>query len=185
LYNRIRARLDKQKAVEFSNLPATVYEEEKKLKAAIPASLSGDRSNTIFMNAYVAATGKWQQHLEKMKAEYPLYYKMRYESIFKSLPQLQASLPVATTVIRYFFIDSSLHALVLDKGSKKIIDIDAAGLTEKINGLISPANNNENSYTSLLYLLYQSLWEPIAKDIRTKNIIIIPDGTYSSAGKIL
>jgi CHAT domain-containing protein len=176
LYNRIRARLDKQKAVEFSNLPATVYDEEKKLKAAIPASLSGDRSNTIFMNAYVAATSKWQQHLEKMKAEYPLYYKMRYESIFKSLPQLQASLPVATTVIRYFFIDSSLHALVLDKGSKKIIDIDAAGLTEKINGLISPANNNENSYTSLLYLLYQSLWEPIAKDIRTKNIIIIPDG---------
>ncbi len=46
LYNRIRARLDKQKAVEFSNLPAAVYEEEKKLKAAIPASLTGDRSNT-------------------------------------------------------------------------------------------------------------------------------------------
>lgn len=176
LYNRIRARLDKQKAVEFSNLPAAVYEEEKKLKAAIPASLAGDRPNTVLMSAYVDATTKWQQHLDKIKAQYPLYYKMRYESIFKSLPQLQAALPGATTVIRYFFIDSSLHALVLDKSSKKIIDLDAVGINEKINSLLAPPVNNENSETAVLYQLYESLWKPLAKDIRTKNIIIIPDG---------
>lgn len=175
LYNRIRSRLDKQKAVEFSNLPAVVYGEEKKLKAAIPASLTGDRPNAILLNAYLDATTKWQQHLEKIRIQYPLYYKMRYESIFRSLPQLQASLPVATTVIRYFFIDSSLHALVLDKSSKKIIDLDAVGLTGKINGLVS-VNNNESAYTAILYQLYESLWKPLAKDIRTKNIIIIPDG---------
>ncbi len=128
------------------------------------------------MNAYVDATTKWQQHLDKIKTQYPLYYKMRYESIFKSLPQLQAALPGATTVIRYFFIDSSLHALVLDKGSKKIIDLDAVGIDEKINGLLSTASNNENNHTALLYQLYESLWKPLAKDIRTKNIIIIPDG---------
>jgi CHAT domain-containing protein len=176
LYNRIRARLDKQKAVEFSNLPAAVYEEDKKLKAAIPASLVGDRPNTVLMNAYVDATTKWQQHLDKIRVQYPLYYKMRYESIFKSVPQFQAALPVATTVIRYFFIDSSLHALVLDKGSKKIIGLDAVGINEKINALLSTATNNENSHTALLYQLYESLWKPLEKDIRTKNIIVIPDG---------
>jgi len=175
LYNRIRARLDKQKAVEFSNLPAAVYEEEKKLKAAIPASLIGNRANAVLMNAYVDATTKWQRHLDKIKAQYPLYYKMRYESIFKSLPQLQAALPGATTVIRYFFIDSGLHALVLDKSSKKIIDLDAVGINEKINGVLSSANN-ENNNTALLFQLYESLWKPLAKDIRTKDIIIIPDG---------
>ncbi len=176
LYNRIRARLDKQKAVEFSNLPTALYEEEKKLKAAIPASLIGDRANTVLMDAYVDATTKWQQHLDKIRVQYPLYYKMRYESIFKSLPQLQAALPGATTVIRYFFIDSSLHALVLDKGSKKIIDIDAFDINEKINTLLSTATNNENNHTAILYQLYESLWKPLAKDIRTKNIIVIPDG---------
>ncbi|MBL0355842.1 MAG: CHAT domain-containing protein [Chitinophagaceae bacterium] len=175
LYNRIRARLDKQKAVEFSNLPAAVYEEEKKLRAAIPAALLGHRSNAILMNAYVDATTRWQQHLDKIRVQYPLYYKMRYESIFKSLPQLQATLPVATTVIRYFFIDSSLHALVLDKGSKKIIDLDAVGINEKINLFMSSENNETNS-TAILYKLHESLWKPLAKDIRTKNIIIIPDG---------
>ncbi|MES2848924.1 MAG: tetratricopeptide repeat protein, partial [Bacteroidota bacterium] len=174
LYNRIRARLDKQKAVEFSNLPAAVYEEEKKLKAAIPASLIGDRSNTVLMSAYVDATTQWQQHLDKIKVQYPLYYKMRYESIFKSLPQLQAALPGATTVVRYFFIDSSLHALILDKSSKKIIDLDAVGVNEKINVLMT-AGNDETSNTAILYQLYESLWKPLAKDIRTKNIIIIPD----------
>ncbi len=176
LYNRIRTRLDKQKAVEFSNLPADVYEEEKKLKAAIPASLTGERGNTVLMNAYVEATTKWQQHLEKIQAQYPVYYKMRYGSIFKSLPQLQASLPVATTVVRYFFIDSTLHALVLDKSSKTIIDLDAQGISEKINALLLPSNVDESNYTALLYQLYESLWKPIAKDIRTKNIIVIPDG---------
>jgi CHAT domain-containing protein len=185
LYNGIRARLDKQKAVEFSNLPAAVYEEEKKLKAAIPASLAGDRDNTVLMNAYVDATAKWQQHLEKIRTQYPLYYKMRYESIFKSLPQLQAALPGAATVVRYFFIDSSLHALVLDKGSKKIIDLDATGVTEKINALLSPANN-EISSMAALYQLYESLWKPLAKDIRTKKIIIIPDGVlYSVSFELL
>ncbi len=175
LYNRIRARIDKQKAVEFSNLPPAVYEEEKKLKAAIPASLMGERANTVLMDAYVDATKKWQQHLDKIRAEYPLYYRMRYESIFKSLPQLQAGLPGATTVIRYFFIDNSLHALVLDKSSKKIIDLDTAGISEKINALLLPVAD-EAANTAILYQLYESLWKPLAKDVRTKNVIIIPDG---------
>lgn len=175
LYNRLRARLDKQKAVEFSNLPAAVYEEEKILKAAIPASLSGDRSNTLFMSAYVNATKQWQAHLNKIKALYPLYFKMRYESIFKSIPQLQATLPVATTVVRYFFIDSNLHALVLDKNSKKIIDIDATEISNKINALLATGDNESNNL-SILYQLYETLWKPLANDIRTKNIIIIPDG---------
>ncbi len=176
LYNRIRARLDKQKAVEFSNLPAAIYEEERKLKAAIPESLIGERSNTVLMNAYLDATTKWQQHLDKIRIQYPVYFKMRYESIFKSLPQLQASMPVATTVVRYFFIDSSLHALVLDKSSKKIIDLDASGIEKKINDLLQTAVKDEYSHTAVLYQLYESLWKPLANDIRTKNIIVIPDG---------
>lgn len=176
LYNRIRARLDKQKALEFSHLPAAVYEEEKKLKAAIPASLTGDRSNTVLMNAYLDATNKWQQHLDKIRVQYPLYYKMRYEAIFKSLPQLQTAIPNATTVVRYFFIDSSLHALVFDKSSKKIVDIDASGIHKKINSLFINATKDESNYISTLYQLYELLWKPLAGDIRTKNIIIIPDG---------
>ena len=175
IYNRLRARLDKKKALEFSNLPAAVYEEEQKLKASIPASLLGERSNTVLMNAYVDATTKWQQHLDKIRIQYPVYYKMRYESIFKSLPQLQTELPVATTVIRYFFIDSSLHALVLDKGSKKIIDLDASGISKKINDLLQTAVKDETSHTAVLYQLYESLWKPLTGDIRTKNIIVIPD----------
>lgn len=176
LYNRIRARLDKQKAVEFSNLPAAVYEEEKQLKEAISESLIGERSNTVLMNAYVDATTKWQQHLDKIRVQYPVYFKMRYESIFKSLPQLQAALPVATTVVRYFFIDSSLHALVLDKASKKIIDLDASDIDSKINDLLQTSVKDEYRHTAVLYQLYESLWKPLANDIRTKNIIVIPDG---------
>lgn len=175
LYNRIRARLDKQKAVEFAHLPPAVYEEEKKLKAAIPASLSGERKTTEMMNAYLHATASWQQHLQKIKTQYPLYYKMRYETIFKSLPQLQATLPVATTVVRYFFIDSTLQALVMDKSNKKIISLDAAGITDKVNVLLQPMAKEEDN-TAVLYELYQVLWKPLREAVRTKNVIVIPDG---------
>lgn len=176
LYNRIRARLDKQKAIEFTNLPAAVYETEKRLKAAIPAALEGNRSNNVLMTAYLDATTKWQQHLDMIRQQYPEYYKMRYESIFKSVPQLQTALPGATTVIRYFFIDSNLHALVLDKGSKKIIDLDATGIDKKINDLFSTSSTQDALYTGTLHQLYERLWKPLEKDIRTKHIIIIPDG---------
>ena len=176
IYNRLRARLDKQKAVEFAHLPAEVYEEEKKLKAAIPLALQGNRPNTVLMNGYLDATAKWQAHLEKIKKQFPLYFKMRYESIFKSLPQLQAAIPNATTVIRYFFIDSSLYALVLDKSNKKIVTLDATDADKKITSLLAPGAENDNNRTALLYELYEQLWKPFAGDIRTKNIIIVPDG---------
>lgn len=175
LYNRIRARIDKEKAIAFTNLPAHVYEEEKRLKAAIPASLTGNGNNSMLLDAYVVATRNWQQHLQKIRISYPLYYKMRYQSIFKPLPQMQEELPVAATLVRFFFVDSSLYALVMDRTDKRIIEVAKAGIEQKTAGMLQVLHD-EKSNAAVLHQLYQSLWKPLEKYIRTKNIIVVPDG---------
>ena len=177
IYNRLRARLDKQKAISFSHLPAAVYEEEKKLKAAIPASLQGDRPNTELMDAYVQATSKWQQHLNKIRTEYPVYYKMRYGSIFKSLPQLQASLPPATTVITDFLSTAALTHLCSTKAAKKLFILMRLVLIKKLMTCLLPAAMKAPKQPYFINCM-NHCGNPWPNDIHTKNIIIIPDGIF-------
>lgn len=176
IYTRIRSRLDKEKAVQFANLPIAVQQEEQMLKAAIPASLKNDKSsNSELINGYMLAVEKWQSHLEKVKKEYPVYYEMRYGSFFKSLSQLQSSIAPGTTVIRYFFTDNKLTALIADSSNKKLVQLNNSNLENDIASLLSK-NAGEKIQGETLNRLYQNLWAPLAADIKTKKLVIIPDG---------
>ncbi len=175
LYNRIRSRLDKQKAARFANLPAAVQLEEQRLKAAIPASLQSDKASAEQVKDYVLALQRWEQHLSKVREEYPGYYTMRYASIFRILSQLQASIPSATTLVRYYFIDSNLYALVVDSTDKKLYPLDGRNLNERIASLLQ-TNGTERVRGEQLRELYHQLWAPFDQTIRTKTVMIIPDG---------
>ncbi|MEI9943643.1 MAG: CHAT domain-containing tetratricopeptide repeat protein [Chitinophagaceae bacterium] len=175
LYSRIRSRLDKQQAVQFSHLPVSVQQEELELKKAISASLRTVRPNEQVMKSYILAVDQWEAHLEKVKKEYPAYYNMRYATIFKSLPELQSGLPDNSTVVRYFFTDTSLMALVADKTNKKIVRINNNGLEESINSLLLH-HSNEKMELPALYDLYKTVWEPVAPFIHSQKVTIIPDG---------
>jgi len=76
------------------------------------------------MNNYVQAINNWDRHLNKIKKDYPVYYNMRYATLFKPLNELQSSLADSTTVIRYFETDSSFVALVINKKNKKMMRIE-------------------------------------------------------------
>lgn len=175
LYNRIRSRLDKKRAIRFSNLPPAIQEEEQQLKAAIPASLSSEKSNKELINDYLAAVKNWDNFLVKVKTQYPLYYGMRYASIFRSMPELQSSLPANTTLVRYFFTGKRLVALVADSTSKKLVSLESQNLESRIAGLLQ-LGYQEKPATTILNSLYQSLWTPVASAVKTKKVLIIPDG---------
>ncbi|MEI9913182.1 MAG: hypothetical protein WDO71_28210 [Bacteroidota bacterium] len=72
-----------------------MQQEEQDLRKAIPASLRVDKPNGDLMKDYMLAVNHWEAYLNKVKKEYPAYYNMRYAAIFKSLPELQSSLPTA------------------------------------------------------------------------------------------
>jgi hypothetical protein len=175
LYNRIRSRLDQQQAIMFSHLPAAVHQEEKQLKAAITTSLQVDKPNTELMKDYIRSVAQWEVHLEKVKRDYPMYYNMRYATIFRSLPELQSSIPDNSSLVRYFFVDTNLLALVVDKKEKKIVHLTSKGLEERVNTALWNAAN-EKVQLPILQELHEQVWKPLAPFIRHQKVTIIPDG---------
>lgn len=174
IYNRIRSRLDKAKAIQFAGIPASVRKEEIRLKTAIPAALQPG-SASVLMNNYLQAIDRWNVYLEKIKTSYPAYYNLRYGSPLLSWSTLHASVPANTTAVRYFFTDSLLYALIIDKEQKKMVALDSDGIEEMIKTLLQN-NTNEKIQSTLLKKIYDRLWQPLASSVNTENLIVIPDG---------
>ena len=175
MYNRIRARLDKNDSLPFAHISAKALATERQLKANITRALEGDQPHDEKIQAYFTATEAWNNFKEQLKTEHPRYYKMRYASIFKSSADVQASIPPNTTVIRYFFIGEELNALVIDNQRKEMVAISTKGLEEQIK-TISQYGRDEQLVTDVLWRLYGQLWAPLARNVVNKHVVIVPDG---------
>ena len=175
LYTRIRSRFDKHEALQFSNFPDSMQQTEKGIKKGIQTLLGGDKPHQELMKNYLLAVNRWDTYLDKVKKDFPAYYNMRYETLFKSLPELQTTFTDNITVVRYFFVDTSLLALVIDKHEKKLISLNSNRLNNKIDSLLK-GNQNEKGQLAILHELYNTLWKPIASYIKNKKVTIIPDG---------
>jgi len=174
MYNRIRSRLDKSDTLKFAHVPVNVQETERKLKAAITSSLEGDRSHPEKMQAYFTAVDNWKRFQENLKKEHPRYYQMRYASIFKSLDDVKQLVPANTTLVRYFFSDKDLFALVADANTEMVLPLPAQDL-EKQMALLSSSAYDVTKTGDALYSLYQQLWAPIAQQVKHKKVVIVPD----------
>ncbi len=179
LYNRIRAQLDKADTLRFAHVPAAVQAKEKALKAAVAAALEGDRSHPEKMQAYFKAVEAWETFREGLKRDHPRYYHLRYAAIFHSLPDLRQRIPEGTTLVRYFFSDSSLFALVVDARSERLLPLSATGL-EKQLAILSKNAYDLAPTSEALATLYRQLWAPLEKEVRNKKVLIIPDGILYS-----
>jgi CHAT domain-containing protein len=177
LYSRIRSRLDKTDSIRFAHIPAEVQQKEKQLKAAVMAAL--EKNHKSGMDEYFSAMDEWMRFQETVKKEYPQYYKLRYQSIFRSLGDVQKSIPENTSLVRYFFIDKDLFALVADKKSRHLVALPAIGIEEKIRVLSGYGADVERT-GEVLFQLYNQLWAPLQQHISHKKITIIPDGILFS-----
>lgn len=175
LYTRIRSRLDKTDTSRFLGVPANIRSEEIQLKKGITIALQDAGSNSDNMKRYLNADAAWNSFLEKLRKNYPAYYSMRYASVIYPLERVLNNLPDQTSVVRYFFIEDKLFALVADKQRKEIIALQPQNLDQQLKTLTRFAMD-EPRVTATLYSLYSQLWQPLAGMIRTSRIIIIPDG---------
>ncbi len=172
IYNRIRSRLNLQENVAFQNIPADVIIKEKDLKAKMISSLEESEEGNI--STFFEASNKWEAFLENLKKQYPKYYKMRYATLEQSIADLQQKIPENTTVIRYIFIEEDLYAFVVSSNIKKMIKLDFS----KVKNYIPKLKNNDFSVqemSPMLYELYNSLWFPLDKFVKTEKVVIIPD----------
>lgn len=148
--------------------------QERQLKAAFSAAFEGNGSHDEKLKRYFAATDNWKNYQDKLRQQYPRYYNMRYATIFKSLSEIQKSIPAGTSLVRYFFIDKDLFAFVADSKQKNVFQLDAKSVEEIPK--LSTYGMNVGKTADALYNLHRSLWAPFEKSIHHKKIVIIPDG---------
>ncbi len=175
LYNRIRARLERNDSLQFANVPKSVILREQQLKSDVTDALKGNLPHDKKMDRYLMAVEKLDEFRESLKKSQPEYYDLKYASIFKSVEEIQAAIPAKTTLIRYFFIGKNLHALVADRGQKAVIPLVADSLEKNITEF-QKYGMDVNKISQILYSLCQQLWMPLQKNIRYNKVVIIPDG---------
>jgi CHAT domain-containing protein len=175
LYNRIRSRLDKNDSLVFAGVPVKIQLEEKRLKSAISEALNDDVADDKKISNYLKAVDNWNLNLEKLKLEYPEYYELRYASIFKNMDHIQQTIPENTTVIRYFFIENQLLALVADNSTSHIFPLEMDSVEENI-ALLTVHGLDVVKTSAALYDLHRKLWLPFSKSVQHNHVIIIPDG---------
>jgi CHAT domain-containing protein len=176
MYNRIRSRLNAREALRFSQVPDSVFVREKQIRVALKEALrSTDNHPDQSIQSFFKLTSQWEDFLAGLKKNYPRYYTMRYATIAEPVEAIQSRIPAGTTVVRYFFVEKELFALLLDHDTKQVYKLDypsAGGAVEKLTGNQLPFEETAR----LLQQLYQQLWAPLAAQVKTKPLIIIPDG---------
>lgn len=173
IYNRIRTQFNIRNNIRFGGIPSEVETREKALKKSISSVLQTNNEEDIA--TYFEATEAWGKFLDSLQINYPKYYQLRYATIEQPIANLQKSIPEHTTVVRYFFIDSNLFALVLSQSQKKLISLN----NENLNEMVSQLGENQGDLKKvapLYHQLYLQLWEPLTDFVASKKIIIIPDG---------
>lgn len=175
VYYGIRSHLMVQDEINFADVPQAIVQRESKLKKEAVDITYNTEDSTSSFQSYLGANDIYNTFLDSLKTAYPKYYKMKYATLDVSLQDLQKYIPENTTVIRYFFIDEVLYAMVLDKENRNLIKLNFNPVKNHIEYLNKPQPSLEEE-SALLFELYEKLWQPLESRIHTKKIIIVPDG---------
>lgn len=175
VYYGIRSKLMLQDEINFADVPQEVIKRESNLKKAAVLLTSNIEDSTATFQNYIDASDTYNYFLDSLKTAYPKYYKMKYATLDASLQDLQKYIPKNTTVIRYLFIDKGLYSIILDNKNRNIVPLKSKLLKDEIEEISDPKLSFEEE-SNLLYELYQQLWKPLEDNIKTKKVIIIPDG---------
>ncbi len=175
IYNRIRSRLDRSEDIRFAHIPEAIHEEENRIKTAISQAFEGEGTHDEKMQRYMRATADWENYLDRIRTRYAAYYRMRYETIFRPVHEIQRELEEGVSVVRYFFVGKELMVYVADRNSGKFLTLGSPELAEQIS-LISENSFESGSVASALQMLYQQLWKPVSPYVKHERVIVIPDG---------
>ncbi len=174
IYNRIRSKLGTRGDMKFNDVPKNILDKEKQLKDDLAALRSKTDFEEKAIQNFTKKNKEWTDFLDSLKINQPKYYKLRYETIKKSLGNIQNNIPSNTTVIRYFFIDEQLYTFIVDSASNSLHKLNSKDLSNNIE-LLSGDILDEEKIKTTLYQLYDQLWRPFASKVQTKKVIIIPD----------
>ena len=175
IYNRIRSKLSIRDNIQFKDVPQEILEKENIIKNTLKRLRSDINLDENTIQKFITTNNEWLVFLDDLKKKYPKYYNMRYKTIKQSLGNIQKNIQKNTTVIRYLYINSKLYAFIATEKSTSLYALNSENLEQKI---LLASNNIAKLEDSkkVLYQLYNQLWKPFEKAIKTEHVVIIPDG---------
>lgn len=175
LYSRIRSRLNAEADITFSGVPDSVLQRERQLDSALDSIARTSGRSAADFTKYISATRNQNDYRAFIRTNYPDYYRARYQSVLAEPINITSAIPSGYTLVRYFFAGDDLYALVADKETKKIFQLDGQELTSLVNNA-SGSSAGLQEIAVALHQLYKKLWSPFASEIHNKKIVVIPDG---------
>lgn len=163
VYTRIRTQLNQQSDIRFAGVPRALQDRETLLKRGLNELIEGGGD----LSDYHKLSGEWEDFLDKLRIEYPEYYQMRYADI--SPENLQ--LPHDTQIVRYFFVENKLKAIVFSNGQKSLYHLD---FDPDLISALYGSWDKPNELGKITHSLYQQLWEPFALEFDKERVLVIP-----------
>ena len=179
--------LNNKRAKTYAGIPDSLIAYEQSLKEKISEkqqaliSESGP-DNDLLETSLFNLHQKLNQHLEKLKEEYPKYHAFKFQSGVPDISELRENLSSKNlTLLEYFHGNESTWAIVINAHDINVVPLPyTEELTKKIGRFNRAISQKENPlYVNLAKELYKDLFQPVRKYIETENLLIVPDGALN------
>lgn len=168
---------EKELRNSIANYKKLIYEEQKKIR---PSQQKLD----LWRDKVFDLEKKQEQLAETIRQKSPEYYKIKYGDGTLEPSVIQKNLK-EETILEYALTDNVLYTFLLSKDTL-LVNVDTAtkelesnvrAYVENIrSGPLSDPEGSYSTFTQLSYKLYKKLIKPFETEIKTKKLIIIPDG---------
>ncbi|WP_299604870.1 CHAT domain-containing protein [uncultured Aquimarina sp.] len=179
--------LQDSNAKGFSGLSSDVIELEKKLKideayyqSKVNDELSNREIDSSRLSRYESklfhVSHKQDSLTEILEKNYPKYHQLKYDNEVISVAEVQQRLDDKMTLLEFFTADSTTYAFTISKNNIAVKELSTPKLEEQVKEFQGAITKDYEAYKGISYNLYQTLVEPINKELVGNQLIIVPDG---------
>jgi CHAT domain-containing protein len=170
-------------AKSFAGIPASLLEEEKRLKAALAlvaqklAQVPTLEEEQYLRQTFYELNRSYEIFSKNLETEFPAYYNLKYNSAAATIPQLKQRLDERSLLISYF-TDEKNNRLYIFKVTRSGLDVEEKALPEKFERNLAGLRNSLffsdlSTYRKSASALSAVLIPKISS--RISDLIIIPD----------
>ena len=175
------------KATEFTDVPISLLEKERRLKSEITFTereLNKALSDTGTIEDHLfAIENEYRQLAEDIENNYKTYFNLKFNSKVVSLNEVQSKLEEDEKLISYFYGNQAIYAIGISKNVKNLIKIPINSTfitkTEHVRHLLADPNSDVDSLAKSSHELYRIILEPFVKSSDATKLTIIADGALN------
>jgi len=170
-----------QDAISFAGIPDSIVQEGDLLKRSI-AEIEISSSDSMKSELEVLRR-KFENYVNRLEAEYPAYYDLKYEVNLPALKTIQEELNDDEVVLQYFFDIENVFVINISSESasfSKIENFDLSAFQQLLRAL---QTNPTDQQVADPYQHYKKMSKRVFEQLEMGNIteavkklIIIPDG---------